>query len=61
MTAVPHKEMELEDERTAQKQYRKVLQEKAKAPVAFSVFVEIHINMYSFMIIFKFITFRTLS
>ncbi|WP_348732063.1 AAA family ATPase [uncultured Mycolicibacterium sp.] len=36
MTAVPHKEMELEDERTAQKQYRKVLQEKAKAPVAFS-------------------------
>ncbi|MEW5812169.1 MAG: AAA family ATPase [Actinomycetota bacterium] len=36
MTAAHHKEMELEDERTAQKQYRKVLQEKAKAPVAFS-------------------------
>lgn len=36
MTAAQHKVMELEDERTAQKQYRKVLHEKAEAPVAFS-------------------------
>ena len=36
MTAAQHKAMELEDERTAQKHYRKVLHKSAIAPVAFS-------------------------
>lgn len=36
MTAVQRKAMELEDERTAQKQYRKVLRKSATTPVAFS-------------------------